>query len=128
MEVQRGIMAFGGATMRLPQIAGWGNAMRWLLTGGQFDAAEALRIGLIQEITEAGRQLDRARELADEICSRAPLAVRATRTSARLSVEEGFEAANRKLLEQVRELMDSDDAAEGARSFVERREARFEGK
>lgn len=128
MEVQRGIMAFGGATMRLPQIAGWGNAMRWLLTGGQFDAEEALRIGLLQEVTESGRQLERALEIAEEICARAPLAVRATRTSARTAVEEGFEAASGRLLEQVRELMDSEDAAEGARSFMERREARFEGK
>ena len=52
MEVQRGIMAFGGATLRLPQVAGWGNAMRYLLTGDQFGAQEALRIGLVQEVVE----------------------------------------------------------------------------
>jgi len=52
IEVARGIYPFGGATLRLPQIAGWGNAMRWLLTGDFFDANEALRIGLAQEITE----------------------------------------------------------------------------
>ena len=46
LEVQRGIYPFGGATTRLPRDAGWGNAMRWLLTGDEFDAAEALRIGL----------------------------------------------------------------------------------
>ena len=128
MEVRRGIMPFGGATMRLPQVAGWGNAMRWLLTGGQFDSDEALRIGLIQEVTEPGQQLVRAVELATEVSARAPLAVQATRASARLAVEEGFEAANRVLLDEARSLMDSEDAAEGARSFQERREARFEGK
>jgi enoyl-CoA hydratase len=47
-EVSRGIVAFGGATVRLPATVGWGNAMRYLLTGDRFDAAEALRIGLIQ--------------------------------------------------------------------------------
>ena len=50
LEVKRGIMPFGGATLRLPQIAGWGNAMRYLLTGDEFDAAEAYRIGLVQEV------------------------------------------------------------------------------
>src|SRR6185437_7069725 len=60
LEVQRGIYPFGGATIRLPREAGWGNAMRWLLTGDEFDAAEAYRIGLVQEVVEPGRQLDRA--------------------------------------------------------------------
>src|SRR5271165_686010 len=50
IEVLRGIFPFGGATLRLPQVAGWGNAMRWLLTGDEFDAAEAHRIGLVQEV------------------------------------------------------------------------------
>ena len=41
LEVGRGILPFGGATLRLPRAVGWGNAMRWLLTGDTFDAAEA---------------------------------------------------------------------------------------
>jgi enoyl-CoA hydratase len=41
LEIRRGIYAFGGATIRLPRDAGWGNAMRWLLTGEEYDAAEA---------------------------------------------------------------------------------------
>jgi 1,4-dihydroxy-2-naphthoyl-CoA synthase len=41
IEVLRGIYPFGGATLRLPREVGWGNAMRWLLTGDEFDAAEA---------------------------------------------------------------------------------------
>jgi enoyl-CoA hydratase len=49
LEIQRGIYPFGGATFRLPREAGWGNAMRWLLTGDEYDAQEALRIGLVQE-------------------------------------------------------------------------------
>src|SRR6187200_2328412 len=79
MEINRGIYPFGGATTRLPRDAGWGNAMRWLLTGDEFDAAEALRIGLVQEVVEPGQQRDRAIELAERIATRsAPLAVRTT--------------------------------------------------
>ena len=48
LEIQRSIYPFGGATIRLPREAGWGNAMRWLLTGDEYDAAEAHRIGPIR--------------------------------------------------------------------------------
>src|SRR4051812_50050127 len=71
LEVQRGIYPFGGATTRLPREAGWGNAMRWLLTGDEFDAAEALRIGLGQEVVAPGDHLDPALGLAERIANRA---------------------------------------------------------
>jgi enoyl-CoA hydratase len=78
IEVQRGIFPLGGATYRLPREAGWGNAMRWLLTGDAFDAPEALRIGLIQEVTGAGEQLERALAIADRISQQAPLGIKET--------------------------------------------------
>ena len=54
LEIGRGIMPFGGATFRAPAQLGWGNAMRFLLTAEEFGAAEALRIGLVQEVVPAG--------------------------------------------------------------------------
>src|ERR1700738_2728018 len=69
MEINRGLYAFGGATIRLPRDAGWGNAMRWLLTGEPCEAAEAYRIGLVQEVVEPGRQVERAIELAAAIAT-----------------------------------------------------------
>lgn len=60
LEVQRGILPFGGATLRMHQVAGWGNAMRWLLTGDEFDAHEAYRLGLVQEVTAPEDLLDHA--------------------------------------------------------------------
>jgi enoyl-CoA hydratase/carnithine racemase len=126
IEVKRGIFPFGGATFRLVATAGWGNAMRWLLTGDEFDAAEAHRIGLVQEVVEPGKQLERAIEIAERVAAQAPLGVRATIANARKSVVEA-EAA-RALMDQVRALMGSDDAREGLMSFMERRAARFTGK
>jgi len=128
IEINRGIFPFGGATIRLPQIAGWGNAMRWLLTGDVFDAREAHRIGLVQEVTAPTNQLDVAMEIAETIGKRAPLGVRATLTSSRQTIEEGPREAADALLEHARVLMKSEDAAEGLRSFVERREATFRGR
>ena len=79
IEIKRGILPFGGATIRLPRDVGWGNAMRYLLTGDEFDAEEARRIGFVQEIVEPGRQVERAREIAQTIARQAPLGVQGTR-------------------------------------------------
>src|SRR3954471_1942366 len=91
MEVRRGIYPFGAATIRLPQQTGWGNAMRWLLTGDEFDAAEAHRIGLVAEVVDdADAARARAREIAHVIADRAaPLGVRATLASAHLARTNG---------------------------------------
>jgi enoyl-CoA hydratase/carnithine racemase len=129
LEVQRGIYPFGGATIRMPREAGWGNAMRWLLTGDEFDAAEAHRIGLVQEVVEPGRQVERAIELAERIATvAAPLGVRATLASAQAAIPHAEREAATRLQRDVIPLMRSDDGAEGLASFVERRAARFAGR
>ncbi len=129
MEIKRGIYAFGGATVRLPRDAGWGNAMRWLLTGDEYDAAEAHRIGLVQEVVETGRELDRAIELAEAIATRsAPLGVRTTLESAHRAMLEGEDAAFARLEPDMVALFESDDGREGLTSFIERREASFTGR
>lgn len=128
IEVRRGIMPFGGATFRLLQRAGWGNAMRYLLTGDEFGADEALRIGVVQEKVEVGRQLERAIELAQTIAAQAPLAVQASLASARRALAAQEQAAATALMPELARLMVSQDAAEGMLSFIERRAANFQGK
>src|SRR4051795_11135578 len=97
-EIRRGIYPFGGATIRLPREAGWGNAMRWLLTGDRFDAEEAHRIGLVQEVTEPGAQVDLAIDIAERIAKQsAPLGVRTTLLAAQRAVSEGERAAMERL-------------------------------
>src|SRR4029079_14920655 len=106
MEVRRGIYPFGGATIRLPQQTGCGNAMRWLLTGDEFDADEALRIGLIQEIAaDAAAAAAKAREIATTIAARAaPLGVAAVLASAHLAGSDGDAAAVERLRPEVMRL------------------------
>jgi enoyl-CoA hydratase len=129
LEIQRGIYPFGGATIRLPREAGWGNAMRWLLTGDEYDATEAHRIGLIQEITDPGAHLDRAIALAEAIATRsAPLGVRTTLASAQRALAEGHEAAAARLTDDMVALLRTEDGAEGMMSFIERRTANFAGR
>jgi enoyl-CoA hydratase len=127
-EVRRGIMPFGGATLRFAQVAGYQNAMRYMLTGDVFDADEARRIGVVQEVTDPGQQVERAIALGTAIAQQAPLAVQATRANAKLALEQGHAAAYARLMTDARALMGSEDAAEGLRSFVERRDARFQGR
>ena len=127
-EVRRGIMPFGGATLRFAQVAGYQNAMRYILTGDVFDAEEAQRIGVVQELTDPGQQVERAIALGESIAKQAPLAVQASRANAKLAMEQGHAAAYAALMTKARALMATEDAAEGLRSFMERREADFRGR
>lgn len=128
LEIARGILPFGGATMRAPAKLGWGNAMRFLLTADEFGGDEALRIGLVQELVEPGQQLERARGLAQRIARQAPLGVQATLANARAFERGGVEAAKAHLQAALTQVMNSEDAAEGVQSFIERREAAFKGR
>jgi len=128
LEVARGILPFGGATLRFPRAVGWGDAMRWILTGDTFDAAEAHRIGLVQEVVPDGTQLARARELADRIAAQAPLAVQAALANARLAIREGDAAAEAALQPELVRLAGSEDARIGMEAFLTRTPARFIGR
>lgn len=128
LEVARAILPFGGATTRFAAAAGWGNAMRWMLTGDRFDAAEAYRMGLVQEVVAPGAQLARARELAGRIAAQAPLAVQATLANARLAVREGHAAAEAMLPRELVRLAQSKDAAIGMQAFLTRTEPEFVGR
>ena len=127
MEVQRGIFPFGGATLRFHQIAGWGNAMRWLLTGDEFDAHEALRLGLVQEVMASEDLLPNALALAQRIARQAPLGVQATLASARLAISDGEVAASRQLAATTGRLFASEDAHEGLAAMQQQRPAVFVG-
>lgn len=127
LEIKRGIYPVGGATVRLPQEVGWGNAMRYLLTGDEISAKEAFRIGLVQELTEPGQQINKALEIATVISKQAPLGVKATLNSARITRAQGEKPAIKRLLPDLVPIMESEDFKEGIQSFIERREAKFKG-
>lgn len=127
LEVKRGIFPVGGATVRMFQEIGWGNAMRYILTGEELSGPEAYRLGLVQELVEPGEQLDKAVALAEKIAKVAPLGVQAALASARKARVYGDKAALASLFEEIKPLMTSKDAEEGVRSFLERREANFIG-
>lgn len=128
IEVSRGILPFGGATIRLPRAVGWGNAMRWLLTGDMFDANEADRMGLVQEVVPDGEAYQRGLEIAERVARQAPLAVQATLENARLAISETDASAQAALTPSLARLAASDDARIGMESFLTRTPAEFTGR
>lgn len=127
-EVRVGIIPAGGGTFRFVQTAGYANAMRYVLTGEEFDAAEAYRMGVVQEIVEPGKQLARAEALAQVIAAQAPLAVQAALAHAQSSLLDGWRQAIAHVLPVQRELINSEDAMEAATAMMQRRSPSFKGR
>lgn len=115
----------GYGAQRLGEIMGFSNALYLLLTGQFIDAAEAHRVGLVQEVVPADRLKARALELAETICGNAPMAVRMTKELATrsrdLSLSDGI-----RLYQALNRLVElSDDLEEGTRAFTEKRAPDF---
>ena len=127
LEVKRGIMATGGATLRMAERAGMGNAMLHLLTGDEFDSTEALRLNFVQKVVPAAQVLEEAVKIATAIAAQAPLAVVATRLNVLKAIEHGPLVAMHDFIPVQNGLSNSADAKEGVASFVEKRVARFTG-
>ena len=128
LEPKRGLAPLGGATVRYVQRAGWGNAMYHLLRADEFSAAEAYRIGLVQEVVEPGQQAERAVELAREMLKCAPIGLVHTIANAQLALDVDEPTAIAAIPAMSAAVLATEDFAEGIASFMERRPARFIGR
>jgi enoyl-CoA hydratase/carnithine racemase len=127
IEVKRGLMPTGGATTRMVSRSGWGNAMRYLLTGDEFNAETARSLGFVQEIVDPGEERSFAMALAKRISGCAPLAVEAVIKNARSGLIDGETKAHRAFGTTQRTLVNTQDFEEGVKSFLQKREANFRG-
>jgi enoyl-CoA hydratase len=127
-EVRLAVTPSTGGTQRLPRIVGIARAKELILTGRIIDAAEAHRIGLVNEVVPAGGAVLRARAIGAEIAERGPLAVRAVKVLVDAALgwplAEGHAA---EVAASVR-IFATDDLLEGARSFVEKRSPTYHGR
>ena len=127
-EVKLGIMAGYGGTQRLPRLVGKGRAMQILLTADMINAAEAYRIGLVNEVVTATDLIKRAEEIAAKIIANAPLAVQYTMEAVNhgmnMTLDEGLylEATLFGIC------CSTEDKNEGTKAFLEKRAANFQGK
>ncbi len=124
LEVKRGLLMTGGATLRFVQRSGWSNAMKYLLTGIKFDSQEAYRMNLIQEVVDDSYLFTRAIELAAHICQSSPLAIKEVIKNSRLAQIDPLKAIE-KFNSVQNKLIKSDDFSEGLKSFEEKRDPRF---
>lgn len=119
-ENSHGRFPGGGSTVRFVREAGWGNAMRYMLTGDHWTAQDAYRMGVLQEIVKTPQgALDRAFEVATKIAACAPLGVVTTLTSAHLAVDSGDAEAFSKLGAQYAALYRTKDFIEGLSAQAE---------
>ncbi|WP_218712672.1 enoyl-CoA hydratase/isomerase family protein [Arthrobacter sp. BF1] len=126
-ETNLGVLPGAGGTQRLSRLVGKGRAVELILTGRIFEAEEALRIGLVTEVTEPGELMAAVERTAGLILAKGPLAIRL----GKLVINNGSETDLRTglLLERLAQslLYTSNDKAEGAAAFLEKRPAKFEG-
>lgn len=125
LEVARGILPFGGGTTRMPAVAGWGNAMRVLLTADTFSAEDAHRMGIVTELVDTD-PLTGATAIAERIAAQAPLAVQATLASARAGLISASDE-HTHLPQRLGALMMTRDVQRGMEAFMTKSPAVFEG-
>ena len=126
-EVQRGLFPMAGSAVRLRRQIGYAVAAEMLLTGEDLPARRALEVGLINHVVPDGQALAKAREIADRIARNGPLAVKAIvatlRETETLPEEEAFGIE----MGHGGTVMMSNDAREGPRAFLEKRDPVFTG-
>jgi enoyl-CoA hydratase len=126
-EVKLGLICGYGGTQRLPRLVGRGAALEILLTGGQVDAAEALRLGLVNRVVPLERLLPEAEALVRKMIANGPLALRATLEAVHGGLDRPLAEAQEGEAQLFGDLCATADAAEGTRAFLEKRAPRFRG-
>jgi len=127
-EVQRGIIPGGGGTQRLPRAIPLNIALELMLTGDHMSAADAYRLGLINHVVPAAQLMTKAEEVAQRICTNAPLSVRAIKEAAYRGLDTTLDEGLRIEALLAKAIGYTDDSREGPRAFAEKRPAVFKGR
>lgn len=127
-EINLGIIPGGGGTQRLTRLVGEGKAMQMILSGAMIDAAEAYRIGLVNDVYPAEELEAKTMELASLIAEKSPVALAMAKTAvknaARMNLREGLDAE----IDLFALCFSSEDKEEGVRAFLEKRKPDFKGR
>jgi enoyl-CoA hydratase len=127
-EVKLGLVPGYGGTQRLPRLVGQAAALKLMLTGEMIGAAEALRIGLVNEVTTPELLMERGEEIAKAMVAMAPLAIAGCLEAVRRGAEVGLEEGLAIEAEIFGRLCGTEDKAEGTAAFLEKRAAKWVGR
>jgi enoyl-CoA hydratase len=126
-EITLGIIPGGGGTQRLPRLVPTGVAKKLIFSGDHIDAAEALRIGLVDEVVPAAELMGRAGALATKISTRAPMSLALAKQAINKGLECDLERGCALEVANFGLACATEDKAEGTRAFVEKRKPAFKG-
>lgn len=126
-ETGLGIIPAAGGTQRLPRYVGWGRAKEIIFTGDMIEARRAEELGLVSRVVPRAEVMDAARELAEKILTRGPLATRLAKLSLNVAARAGLDAGLQveRLAQTI--LFESKDKQEGTTAFLEKRKPKFRG-
>ena len=127
-EVSLGIIPGYGGTQRLARLVGAGKAKQMILTGDLITAAEAHRIGLVDEVYPAAELLAKAKEMAAKIVSKGPLAVKAAKEAINLGRDVDLKSGCEHEASLFAGICATEDKTEGTKAFLEKRKAEFKGR
>ena len=127
-EVTIGVIPGAGGTQRLTRAVGKAIAMEMILNNRTLNAQEALQFGLVNRLVPVETYLEEALKLADEVASRAPLAIRAAKKMINQSYERTLSEGLIEEKQVFYNLFASEDQKEGMRAFVEKRKPEWKGR
>jgi enoyl-CoA hydratase/carnithine racemase len=125
---KRGVLPESGGTWILPRLVGWAKAAEIIFTGRTLDAEQCLALGLVNQVVPEASLMEATRALANEIAANAPLAVQGAKRMMRIGLSEQFDDHVHHVFLQLLPLFQSQDFREGMKSFLEKRDPKFQGK
>ena len=126
-EVNLGIIPGYGGTQRMARLVGKGKAKELIFTGDMIDAAEALRIGLVEKVVPQAELMKTAQEMAAKIISKGPLAIKAAKRAINLGLDVDLKSGLEYEAMEFSAICATEDKTEGTSAFLEKRKPNFRG-